>query len=142
MPDGLSDRPDERNVGTSISERGTEMGEPTPLARDMWLARRRQETPEKINGATIAWMASLPADIRPQILSVRHTRIANELGRLWDNPGACLSYLEQLLVDRRGNRQGFALEVAMELAGLKNHYETVVRPMPQTAWDQIVSHQF
>ena len=100
--------------------------------------RRGAGTPEPIAAQTVRWLASLPEDIRPQQLPESFTHVANKLGHVWEQPETCLAYFDDLLLDRRGGRRGFPLDVAMELAGLKNHYETVVRQVPQTVWELII----
>lgn len=103
------------------------------------VARRRPQATEALTGDTIKWLAGLPSDVRPGALPIQYVRIANKLARVWADPHACLEYLDGLLIDRRGGRQGFPFEVALELAGLKDHYETMVHPTAQTAWDVIIA---
>jgi|GEM_PF-2964090 len=114
-----------------MSTTATTISDPTTL-------RRSDGVPETVAPQTMRWLATLPAEIRPRQLPVDFTHVANSLGRLWDEPKACLALFDDLLLDRRGGRRGFPLDVAMELAGLKNHYETVVRQVPQTVWDVII----
>jgi hypothetical protein len=102
------------------------------------IARRRPQPPQQLHGDTIKWLAGLPADVRPTLLPIQFVRIANELARVWPAPRACLDYFDDLLIDRRGGRQGFPFDVALEIAGLKDHYETVVYPTSQTVWDLII----
>jgi len=106
------------------------------------IARRRPQAPETLNAETIRWLAGLPADVRPNVFPIQYTRIANRLARVWPTPSACLDYFDELLTDRRGGRQGFAFDIALELAGLKDHYETVVHPTPQTAWELITATRY
>ena len=108
---------------------------------DAPIARRRSLSPETVNLQTINWLAGLPSDLRPRLLPVQFTHVANTLGHLWSRPDDCLAYFEELLLDRRGNRSGFPLKVAMELAGLKNHLETQIRHVPQTAWEEIIERR-
>ena len=103
------------------------------------IARRRPQTAEVLLGDTIKWLAGLPYDVRPSLLPTQYARIANALARVWPTPRACLQYFDELLIDRRGNRQGFPFDVALELAGLKDYYETAVHPTSQTVWDLIVA---
>jgi hypothetical protein len=103
------------------------------------IARRRPQPPEALVGDTIKWLAALPADVRPTALPIQFVRIANAVARVWSDPRRCLDYLEDLLIDRRGGRQGFPFEVALEIAGLKDYYETTVHPTAQTAWDVIIA---
>lgn len=56
-------------------------------------------------------------------IETRFLRIANELCRLWDSPEAD-HYIDSLLLDDRGDRMGFPIEVLDELmflAGVRWH---------------------
>jgi hypothetical protein len=108
-------------------------------ALDEIIARRRPQPPETLGAETIRWLAGLPPDVRPAALPIQFVRIANALARVWSTPQACLEYLDDLLIDRRGDRRGFPFDVALELAGLKDYYETDVHPTAQTAWDLIIA---
>jgi len=107
---------------------------------DDGISRRRPQLAEALAPDTMRWLAGLPADVRPHQLPIEFVRIANALARVWSNPKACLAYFDELLMDRRGDRHGFSFDVALELAGLKDHYETVVHPTQQTVWDLIIAH--
>ena len=110
------------------------------LSQEELIARRRpQPANEVLQPDTIRWLASLPGDVRPKQLPIEFPRICNELARRWPSPRECLSCLEDLVMDRRGGRTGFVFDIALEIAGLKDHYETVVHPTQQTVWDLIVS---
>ncbi len=112
----------------------------TTLTRpDDVIARRRPQPPESLATETVRWLAGLPSDVRPRRLPIEYVRIANALARAWSEPRACLLYFDDLLLDRRGDRRGFSFEVALELAGLKDHYETIVHPTQQTVWDLIIA---
>lgn len=93
---------------------------------------------ETLTNEAVEWLAGLPENMQPNELPIRFPRIANELARRWINGDACRRYLEDLLIDKRGTRQGLPDEVAQELATLKNYFETVLYPVPQTAWDEVV----
>jgi len=103
------------------------------------IARRRPQPPEVLLSDTIRWLAALPPDVRPTALPTQFVRIANALAHIWSDHRRCLEYLEDLLIDRRGGRQGFPFDVALEIAGLKDYYETAIHPTAQTAWDLIVA---
>jgi len=109
-------------------------------APDPRTARAAQDA-EALAPQTERWIALLPADVQPHNLSQKYARIANRLCHLWQSPAECLQYLEDLLMDRRGSRRGFELDIAMELAGIKDHFETQVSHVPQTTWDQIIERQ-
>src|SRR5262244_83706 len=68
--------------------------------------------------ATAAWAERLPSDLRPVALLGRYARIANLLAATWADPRAFEAYMDSLLTDKRGNRQGFPPDVARELATL------------------------
>ncbi len=103
------------------------------------IARRRPQPPETLDSDTIRWLASLPPDVRPSALPSQFVRVANALARTWSTPHDCLQYFDELLIDRRGDRRGFPFDVALEIAGLKDYYETAVYPTTQTVWDLIVA---
>jgi hypothetical protein len=83
-------------------------------------------------------MDQLPLSVRPQHLAKEFPRITNALSRQWRAPEACLEYLDELLIDKRGDRRGFPLEILLELASLKGHFQTAVYPVPQTVWGEIL----
>jgi hypothetical protein len=88
-----------------------------------WSTARRARSDEqvKINKDVIAWVSHLPPDIRPRALANQYPRIFNRVVELWKHPFSCEKYLDELLLDGRGSRQGFPLDVADELASLKTH---------------------
>ena len=104
--------------------------------RDVVMRRRPQPT-ESLAPETIAWLAAFPVNVRPRLLPVQFVRIANALCRAWRVRAKCLAYLDDLLIDSRGTRGGFPLGVALELARLKDYFETVVFPTPQSVWDEV-----
>lgn len=106
------------------------------------IARRRpQPASESLAPDTIRWLAGLPGDVRPRQLPIQFPRICNALARYWGSPRECLAYLDDLVLDRRGGRTGFVFDIALEIAGLKDHFETTVFPTQQTVWDLIIARQ-
>ena len=71
---------------------------------------------------TTRWLATLPLEVYPTALATCFPRIANALATFWARPDALTSYLSELLVDRRGGRKGFPLDVLDDLYQLKNYY--------------------
>ena len=100
-------------------------------------ARRRSTVAEKLTPETLRWLTELPVSARPQQLAAELPRIGNAISRLWSIPAACLAYLDELLIDKRGNRRGFPKEILLELATLKSHFQTDIHPTPRTAWEEI-----
>jgi len=88
-------------------------------------AKAKRSKGEPVNAPlprTVAWVASLPAEVRPIQLLRDYGRVANLLASMWGDREATYRYFDDLLVDKRGNRQGFPPRVAAELARLKAHY--------------------
>ncbi len=73
------------------------------------------------------WLSSLPAEARPIELCRRYPRIGNQLAALWSHPIAIGTYLEDLLIDKRGGRQGFPDGIALELSRLQEHLQQTLR---------------
>jgi hypothetical protein len=71
---------------------------------------------------TSTWIVSLPERVRPRALARRFARIANLICAAWDDPPACRKYFDELLVDKRTNRQGFPVTVLRELHDLRAYY--------------------
>jgi len=104
-------------------------------------APSREQQTEALTAETIEWLAGLPENVRPGVLPVRFPRIANALARRWGSGTACRAYLDDLLIDKRGTRRGLPDEVADELATLKDYFETVMYPVPQTVWDEVAERR-
>jgi hypothetical protein len=85
-------------------------------------ARLAQDPGGVLLAATVAWLASLPGDVRPTRLAAEHPRIANGIGALWPSVARCREHLESLTADLHGSRKGFPFEIDRELAALKAHY--------------------
>jgi len=86
----------------------------------------RKRSAEPVNGLlrpTINWASGLPPQVLPKALLAKFPRIANLLAVLWDDPNSARRYLEDLLVDKRGNRQGFPVDVLRELLAMRAYYD-------------------
>jgi len=83
--------------------------------------RRRVQPLNQQLPATAKWLASIPTEIQPLALAQKFPRIANNLARLWQDRVALHDYLDDLVVDRRGGRQGFPPEVHSELLVLRDY---------------------
>jgi hypothetical protein len=67
------------------------------------------------------WMESLPETLRPVTVAAQFPRIAERLSLIWVSPSDARNYLDELLIDDRGTRQGFPPEAASELLRLSAH---------------------
>ena len=117
------------------------MAEMLDQVDDASAANREQQAGEPLAHDTLQWLAGLPENVRPGVLPVRFPRIANALARRWGSGTACRAYLDDLLIDKRGTRRGLPDEVADELATLKDYFETVLYPVPQTVWDEVAERR-
>jgi len=98
---------------------------------------KRGRTPEEpLLNVTRTWLASLPPDVRPIELARQFPRIANRLRHLWKQVARCEEYLDALLVDRRGTRNGFPSKISEELEALREYHASLY-PRGRTTWDQV-----
>jgi hypothetical protein len=88
-----------------------------------WTKRRTSEPANGLLKPTVAWAATLPDATQPRALMQRFPRIANLLAAMWHDPSSLRRYMDDLLVDKRGNRQGFPADVLRELFNLRAHYD-------------------
>lgn len=77
----------------------------------------------ELNERAWEWLDKLPAEIQPGGLVQQFPRIANKLAEIWGRPAQCHRYMEEMMLDHRGGRKGFPLDVTLELAKLKAYYE-------------------
>lgn len=70
----------------------------------------------------------------PHALAERYPRIVERIVRAWSSPQDATALFDDLLVDRRGGRQGFPPDVAREIFNLSVAYERT-RAQPQKNLD-------
>jgi len=90
-----------------------------------WSRARRQQRREDqvLAGSTYAWLKTLPYAVRPVELCSRYPRLGNRLALCWNDPAQTERLLDDLLLDRRGNRKGFPPSVAEELVHLRRFHD-------------------
>lgn len=69
------------------------------------------------------WLRSLPGRERPLALCSMYPRLANRLAATWDDPVQTEAIFDELMIDHRGGRLGFAPLVAGELMRLHRLHE-------------------
>ena len=100
------------------------------------VAQRAAGSSAVLSDATSRWISGLPADVRPLHLARRFPRIVNSIAELWRRVARCEEYLDTLVVDLRGDRSGFPVEVARELTALRNYYADL-HPQRGSSWDLV-----
>lgn len=78
-----------------------------------------------LSSAARTWIDALPAHSRPNALAEHFPRIANRLALCWRDPTLTLQVLDQFLIDRRGDRQGFPAAVREDLIALRDLADTL-----------------
>lgn len=101
---------------------------------------RRPVNPDllKVRRSTIDWARAIPSDIRPRALVIKFPRIANILAAAWPDPLRFDKALNEFMVDNRGRRQGFPLDVLQDLANLRAHFDKLhKRPIKADIWNTV-----
>ena len=70
---------------------------------------------------SLKWSNELPLHLRPINLIEKYPRIVNFIALEWNNPTAVCKYLDDLLIDHHGSRNGFPDEVRHELRILDDY---------------------
>ena len=89
-----------------------------------WLWERKAKPVDCLLPLSDRWFGRLPLDVRPRELATQYPRIVNLVALQWNDSDACFAYFDELLVDRRGARQGFPAGVQRELLRLREHWYT------------------
>ena len=110
----------------------------SPTARD-YARRPAMNEDLRLSPEAKALLNSVDKRVLPIQLSCRYPRVVNHIACLWRRPAHLDRYFDDLLIDKRGGRQGFPFAVANELAVLKDYYETEVYPKRECVWQKVYS---
>jgi len=102
-----------------IARGGRDPGEPAP-------ARPRAGRGGPLDASAIRLLEQLPPTLRLVALRGQFPRILNRLADAWHSPRAFDALTRSLLIDDRGQRQGFPFEVVTELTELREYYFSTV----------------
>ena len=133
-----------RSDRVPLNDVTTVTGSYAPGARpqnDEDLSKRRASEPA--NGLlrpTVNWASRLRLDARPNALLGKFPRIANLLAVLWADPNSLRRYIDDLLVDKRGNRQGFPLDILRELFALRDYFDEL-HPPTSRPWEVMKNNE-
>lgn len=105
-----------------------------PAVAGKHVRQRRTPRPEDLvlSAQAAALLQSIDAEHRPARLAERFPRIVNHMSRIWADRGAMDRYLTELLIDHRGDRQGFPFDIVLELMGLRDYYDGLGTPAAVT----------
>ena len=107
-----------------------------PKADDEWADKRCKPLPSDLMlmSDTELWLSHLPQRVKPAYLAEKFPRVVNKIFNVWRRPEACLKIFDELMMDERGTRRGFPLEVAREITNLRVYYTTEVYQMKPDTW--------
>lgn len=88
-----------------------------PREQDQWLSSQARQ-----------WLRQIPARQRPLALCSTYPRLANRLAEAWDDPVQTEAVFDDLMIDHRGGRNGFAPLIASELMRLHRWHEKRLAP--------------
>ena len=94
----------------------------SPKPAEEFARLRRADPVNYLLPTSLKWLRSLPEEARPVALATRYARIVNTLAQQWNDHPACSAYFAALLVDRRGNRQGFPPAVQADIRILLEYF--------------------
>jgi len=109
-----------------IYKRGTSTRLPvhTPAAAEGASQGQRKADPaSSVLKTTLEWAESLPQEVRPYEVLHSFPRVANHLCLTWTDASAFQAYMDELHIDRRGNREGFPVAVIQELDALRAYHD-------------------
>lgn len=86
-----------------------------------------------MNEQLSSYLAAAP-ELYPHHLEERFPRLVTKLVSAWDSPEKAAAVFDDLLIDRRGGRQGFPPEIAREIFRLSVAYEKL-RPLREERKD-------
>jgi hypothetical protein len=86
---------------------------------------RRRHGPQPLSDDTLHMSTAMrEAGLEVPVLVVRFPHVLNGLSPAWDRPAAALKALGELMVDRRGDRQGYPEDALAELVALRRYLVT------------------
>ncbi len=88
-------------------------------AHGAFVRRDPRDCDHALTGTTRRWLRELPPRRRPLRLCEAHPRVANRIAWCWQDAILSDALLDDLLVDRRGGRNGFAPILVRELRRLR-----------------------
>lgn len=95
-----------------------------------WKRRDSQLLDQSLQSFTEMWLKGLPEKVRPLNCAEHYPRVLNKIAALWSLNERCMDYLNELVVDVRGGREGFSYGVLGELRRLRTHRVALMAAAP------------
>jgi hypothetical protein len=125
-----------------VNQQPRAAGAPAAPEQD-WSKRRKNEPANGLLKPTFAWASTLPGEVQPRSLLYKFPRIANLLAAMWPDANSFRRYIDDLLVDKRGSRQGFPVDVLRELFELRAYFDDLHPETPETSrpWESLTPNR-
>jgi hypothetical protein len=108
--------------------------QPTPPcaapAQATWKRRDSGVLDQSLQSFTEMWLKGIPENVRPLNCAEHYPRVLNKIAALWSLNERCMDYLNELVIDVRGGRQGFSYGVLGELRRLRTHRVALMSAAP------------
>jgi hypothetical protein len=102
---------------------GTATGRaPVPVAGDLVQGVPARRARESLSEDARALMNSLPDDVPVTAIALDFPHVLNRIADAWEDATAFEGVLRDLLLDTRGDREGFPIAVEEELETLQAHW--------------------
>lgn len=100
-------------------------------------ANRKSTAPpaRELGERALTILAGLPPAVVPRKTYLLHPGVVTRLLNAWRDPFQFRQRVDELLLDSRPEREGFAFDVVNEITALREHYDRYVQPLPNNAWD-------
>jgi hypothetical protein len=89
-----------------------------------WSKHRNPPPVEHLLPSSEVWLDLLPSAAFPGALATHYPRIVNLIAMLWSHRIGCSAYFDELIIDRRGGRQGFPAAVKRDLLVLRDFWHS------------------
>jgi hypothetical protein len=78
---------------------------------------------------THAWLRGIPNGVHPKQLCLHYPRIANRIAVNWQHLHVIDRFLNDLMIDRRGDRKGFSPRIRREIERLYSYHAKRMTPL-------------
>jgi hypothetical protein len=125
MGTGTRESPEIEGAVKAIIRRISRMGR-DPL--ESIPSRIRGQRGRQLAAGSIRLLETLPPTLRLVALRGQFPRVLNRIADAWHSPASFAALIDSLLIDERGQRQGFPFEVMTEITELREYYFSMVHP--------------